>query len=162
MRVALVGCGRQKQVIPAPAAELYTSRHFKTSLEWANRFCDRTLILSSKYGLIEPSRVIAPYNVTLSKAPAASAPDKHGVRPAHGVEGAWHRIVARQLRQAVPPGTTLVFTAGRAYYGSLVPYLEGAGFLYEYPFAHCKLAQRTVRMRAQLNGLPRPIRFFER
>lgn len=67
----LIPCGARKQPTGAPAAELYTSDHFRLALRAAHaRAVDvdaRVMILSAKYGLVGLRRVLAPYDVTFDK-----------------------------------------------------------------------------------------------
>lgn len=65
-RVALVSCVKSKLSRPAPARELYTSQLFRGFRALAERDFDRWFILSARFGLVEPSRVIPPYELTLN------------------------------------------------------------------------------------------------
>jgi hypothetical protein len=65
--VALVACCSTKGSKPAPAAELYCSDLFKKSAAYARATCGSWLILSALYGVVEPERVIHPYNFTLAE-----------------------------------------------------------------------------------------------
>jgi len=50
---------------PTPASEAYVGTPFKINKEYAQRFGDRWLILSAKYGLVDPDFIITEnYNVT--------------------------------------------------------------------------------------------------
>ncbi|MBS3761240.1 MAG: hypothetical protein KGY43_07220 [Halodesulfurarchaeum sp.] len=57
-RAALIGCGEAKHDGPLPAREKYRSSHFGLKRDFAETFCDRLWILSAKYGLLDPDRVI--------------------------------------------------------------------------------------------------------
>lgn len=56
---------------PAAAQDLYTSPLFAGRRRWVERTCPRWLILSAKYRLATPKRVIAPYDQTLTGMPFA-------------------------------------------------------------------------------------------
>jgi hypothetical protein len=66
-RIALVSCGKAKLDCPAPAGELYTSNLFRLSAAWAEAFCDGWFVVSAQHGLVEPGRVIAPYESSLAE-----------------------------------------------------------------------------------------------
>jgi len=63
-RVAVIGCGASKRTEDSRAEELYTSTLFQLSWAYARTF-DRWWIASAKFGLLEPSKVIAPYEAKL-------------------------------------------------------------------------------------------------
>ena len=63
--VALISCGRSKKATKAAAAELYTSRRFQLSKQFASRLGLTCFIVSAKHGLLAPTEAIAPYDVNL-------------------------------------------------------------------------------------------------
>ena len=70
-RVVLVSCGKTKGPAAAPARDLYTGELFRKSRDYAEgliarREADAWFILSAKHGLLDPAKVIAPYDATLS------------------------------------------------------------------------------------------------
>ena len=65
--VVLVGCGAEKLPAPAKAKDLYTGPLFKKARAYAEKFGDEWRILSAKYGLLDPERVIEPYDLTLGQ-----------------------------------------------------------------------------------------------
>lgn len=62
--LTLIGCGSAKQDEPAPASELYTSSYFAKKRTWGRAWGD-IVILSAKYGIVQPDREIPPYDQTL-------------------------------------------------------------------------------------------------
>jgi len=62
--VALVGCGKAKRDFRSKARNLYTSNYAKKKRDFAEVAADDWLILSAKYGLVDPDRRIPPYDVT--------------------------------------------------------------------------------------------------
>jgi Family of unknown function (DUF6884) len=110
MRVAIVGCSKNKALPDIgertmPARRLYgASALFRKAMAFAEANADRTLIASAKYGLVEPDRELAPYDLALGDLPAAA-------------RRVWGIGVAAQLRDAFPStvGVTLVLLVGRAY-----------------------------------------------
>lgn len=65
LRICLVGCGAQKQPQPAPAGQLYTGALFRLSKLYASRKASYWYVVSAEHGLLEPERVIAPYDTKL-------------------------------------------------------------------------------------------------
>jgi cytoplasmic iron level regulating protein YaaA (DUF328/UPF0246 family) len=62
----LVACCGPKLTHPAPAADLYVSALFKKARIYAERR-GKWFVLSALYGLLDPTEVIAPYNITLKR-----------------------------------------------------------------------------------------------
>ena len=62
----LISCGKHKQLTPAPAAELYTSPRFRLSVNLPQRLGLPFSVLSAKYGLLQPSTPIEPYDLSLA------------------------------------------------------------------------------------------------
>lgn len=100
--VHLVACVSQKAAGPARARDLYRSDWFKKARAYVTAQSGRWFILSALHGLVEPTRRIEPYNVTLATMTAAE-------------RRAWGERVSIQLAQAIGPRTPVVFLAGRLY-----------------------------------------------
>lgn len=67
MKIALIGCAKQKANKPQKARELYISPLFVKSLEYAEKInVDKIYVLSAKYGLVPIDKVIEPYEKTLN------------------------------------------------------------------------------------------------
>ncbi|MBP2275417.1 MULTISPECIES: DUF6884 domain-containing protein [Sphingomonas] len=67
-RIGLVMCSRLKRPTRFAAGDLYTSSRFLRDRAAVEATCDDWLILSGKYGLIDPDRSIKPYDVNLNNA----------------------------------------------------------------------------------------------
>ncbi len=72
--LVIVPCGRRKvwdldpAAGPTPARDAYQGAPFKVNREYAEKFADRWVILSAKYGFIDPDFVIADnYDVTFAR-----------------------------------------------------------------------------------------------
>lgn len=63
--IALVGCGRAKRGVPAPASDLYTSKGFRLRAGYAAQEADEWFVLSAEYGLVRPEEWISPYDLHL-------------------------------------------------------------------------------------------------
>ena len=71
--LAIIPCGKQKiwskypNKGPTNAEKVYISAYFKVNKSYAERFSDKWLILSAKYGLLSPDFTIkSDYNVTFN------------------------------------------------------------------------------------------------
>lgn len=85
-RIGLVGCVKEKAAVARPAAELYTSTLFRGRAVYVQRSCDRWLILSALHGVVEPSTVLDPYDVSLVQASRSRCRE-------------WSQVVVAQLRE---------------------------------------------------------------
>jgi hypothetical protein len=65
--VAFLSCVKLKDDRPRQARDLYVSPWFVMARRFAERNADRWFILSAAYGLVDPERVIEPYDRTLKK-----------------------------------------------------------------------------------------------
>ena len=99
--IILVACCGPKLAEPAPACDLYISSLFKKARTYAERR-GRWFILSALHGLLDPTKVIAPYNVTLKTMPAQKRRE-------------WGQKVRTQMEIAGVIGLPLVALAGEDY-----------------------------------------------
>ena len=110
----LVSCVSQKQPTPMAAKDLYISSWFKK----AHRFAEGTgrpwFVLSAKYGLIHPDRLIAPYELTLNNMAVKN-------------RRRWADKVLVQLEPHLEGVDTVAFLAGLRYREFLAPALRNYG-----------------------------------
>lgn len=99
--VILVACCGRKLTDQAAAADIYISALFKKSRIYAEQR-GQWFILSALHGLLDPSEVIAPYNVCLKKMPAQKRRE-------------WGQKVREQMETAGLKGLALVVLAGAGY-----------------------------------------------
>jgi len=69
-RVVLVACGASKLDHPAPAKDLYTGQLFQKARAYAERVGAAWFILSAKYGVLHPERIVEPYDARVPTAKA--------------------------------------------------------------------------------------------
>lgn len=119
-RIGFVSCVSKKLPHAAPAEELYTSPLFKKASAYVRAHCDRWFILSAKHGLLLPSTVIEPYDVTLNKMPAADRRQ-------------WAERVLPDIYANCDKGDTLIFLAGQKYRQYLIPALQEKVYKKEVP-----------------------------
>jgi DGQHR domain-containing protein len=102
--VGLVGCGKAKLGHAAPAAELYCSPLFRMASRYCSLTCDAWFVLSARHGLLEPGRLVEPYDVALSDMPSRQRRQ-------------WAERVVGQLRQRglLAPGHRFLLHAGADY-----------------------------------------------
>ena len=65
-RTALVGCGDAKHDGLLPAREKYRSTYFGLKRDFAETLCARWWILSAKFGLLDPDRVVGDYDLAIT------------------------------------------------------------------------------------------------
>ena len=131
--VVFVACCGPKLKEPAPAADLYISDLFKKARTYAERR-GRWFILSALHGLLDPAAVIAPYDVTLKKLPAAKRRE-------------WGRKVRDQMEAAGLIGLSLVALAGEDY----VKPLLAAGLSVQQPMKGYAIGKQLQWLKQQ-NG----------
>ena len=64
-RAVLVACVGKKKKRAAPARDLYQSTWFKKARRYAELDGNEWYILSAKHGLLHPSEIVEPYDLTL-------------------------------------------------------------------------------------------------
>jgi len=65
MNIAILNCKGTKQNYMCPAEEMYSKSYiFSKQLEIVKQNYDKYYILSSKYGMVEPTTIIEPYDLT--------------------------------------------------------------------------------------------------
>ena len=69
--VAIIPCTNQKSDTPGPAREVWIGHHFQLVLAHAEMFYDKVLVMSYKYGFIDPDFVIEPYDIDIRESKAA-------------------------------------------------------------------------------------------
>jgi uncharacterized HhH-GPD family protein len=114
--IALVGCGRAKRDVPAPASDLYTSRGFRLRAAYAEQETDQWFVLSAEYGFVGPDEWISPYDLNLADTSRAY----------RRAWGEW--VVARLLRlRASLRGVTIQIIAPADYAAPVRDHLEQLG-----------------------------------
>lgn len=127
MHVCVLSCGAKKRSQAAPARELYVGPLFTEGLRYAESLRpDRLLILSAAFGLVEPDRVLPPYNVRL---PASGLTQDH-----------FGLYVREQLVRLFPAPGELTILAGEDYAALLRP-LADDGWTIREPIAGLQLGQ---------------------
>lgn len=137
--VYLVSCVSKKRARPACAKNLYDSELFKKARLYAEKSGHSWCILSAKYGLVEPSRVIAPYDVTLSSMPVDQ-------------RKRWARRVFAQLIRRFPNLNKVVFLAGAKYREYLVQHMHLRNILVSVPMEGLRLGEQLRWLEGRLHS----------
>jgi hypothetical protein len=122
LRVGLVACSKSKRTGRSRAEDLYTGALFRKSRRYVRRHCDAWAILSAKYGLLLPGRLVEPYEKTLNTMSARR-----------------RRTWARFVRQAIHrewPRADFVVLAGARYREAV------AGLPAKFPLAGLSLGRQ--------------------
>ena len=127
--VCLVTCASTKLEHSAPASAIYASDPFRKSKAYAMSRFDRWFILSAKHGLLDPERVIEPYDLTLN---AMTRADRR----------AWADAVLGDMRKLSSPDDAVAIVAGACYRRDLVPMLSSCGYSVVVPMAGLRIGQQ--------------------
>ena len=112
---------------------LYTSPWFAKAAELADRRADVWFILSAQHGLLDPDRVIEPYDLSLRSMTAAE-------------RRMWAKGVVRSLVPRLNSSDRVVLLAGKLYRENLVSTIHEHGCKVEIPM-------EGLRIGEQLHGL---------
>ena len=150
----LVACVKLKRDTPMPARDLYASPWFRKARACIEKTGRPWAILSARHGLVWPDEIVAPYEETLGKEPAA--------------QRRWAERVLTSLAPHLAGVRTIAMLAGNAYRQLLVPELRERGIDVLVPMK--ELAQgkqlqwldlclsRMPNDQASFPGPPRPAR----
>lgn len=134
--IYLVSCSKVKLTVPSPAAELYQSLWFRTAHSLIERQQAQWFILSAKYGLLAPTRLIEPYEQTLKLMTA-------------GERRLWAQDTAEEIFLQVEP-CHLTLLAGKYYREYLTPLLESRGFTWEAPLSRLGIGSQISFMQRKI------------
>jgi cytoplasmic iron level regulating protein YaaA (DUF328/UPF0246 family) len=134
--IYLVSCVSQKKAKAAEAKDLYISDLFRKARRYVETTGCPWFILSAEYGLVPPEKVIAPYENTLNRMPAAR-----------------RRRWAQQVIDAIEPHLSkvdhVVFLAGRRYREFLIDYLQDRGIVIEVPMERLRFGEQKKWLQEQ-------------
>ncbi len=134
LTVALIGCSARKRLEPSLACNLYTGTLFRYARTWVEQHGWRWHILSARYGLLDPLRIIRPYDHRF-----------RGPAPPEWVEAVWGALLERYAGRPV----RFKMLAGRNYRDKLVQRIEDrAGWTVEVPLAGLGIGQQIAWLKA--------------
>ncbi|WFU52358.1 hypothetical protein QA639_21870 [Bradyrhizobium pachyrhizi] len=139
MRVAFLSCVKTKSATPELAEHLYISPWFRMAREYARRNSERWFILSAQHGLVEPGRLIEPYERTLNGARIDDRID-------------WSERVIEQIRERDLKGELAVVMAGENYRRFLLEELHRRFRKVSVPMYGLMMGQQLSWMKNALGG----------
>jgi hypothetical protein len=138
VRVALIGCGKDKLAHAAPARELYCGRLFKLALSYALRFTDEAFILSARHGLVTLDEELAPYDLKLTQLRLKE-------------RAVWAEQTANRLDATLPDLPLEIYgLAGRSYLDPLSPHFTQRGWTLYEPLDGLGVGKRLAWLAAEL------------
>ena len=135
--IYLVACVDKKHLVPMKARDLYTSPWFAKASELADRRAVGWFILSAKHGLLEPDRVIEPYDLSLRSTTTTG-------------RRIWAEGVLRSLLPRLKGSDDVVFLAGIAYRENLVSPIREHGCRVEIPMEGLRIGEQLNWLNEQL------------
>lgn len=129
--LCLVSCVKEKLSTSAPAKDLYTSQLFRKMRRLVEAQGWPWLILSARYGVVEPERVIASYEHTLNTMRVAERRD-------------WAARCLHALEPHLADVKSLIVLAGARYSEFLVPALSDRGIKVHEPMARLPFGKRLA------------------
>lgn len=135
MRVALVSCGKAKTYVASSASELYTSGLFRAAKRYAELHFDKWYVLSAKHGLLDPTSIVEPYEVSLSELPRVARSE-------------WAIQVTSMLASELPKPAYIELLAGQLYSAVLRRMLEAEGHLVGEPLTGLGLGHRGAWLKS--------------
>lgn len=124
-----MSCVGKKRERKCAARDLYVSDWFCKARRYAEASGCVWFILSAKYGLLPPDRVVAPYDLTLNTMRVAD-------------RRAWAERVVRQLAKEVPVLTHVVFLAGERYREYLARHFADSGIAVSIPMKGLRIGEQ--------------------
>ena len=126
-KIVLISCVSKKLEKPSTAEDLYISPLFKKNLQYAKSLNpDQIFILSAKYGLLNLTEIIEPYNKTLNTMKISEIKE-------------WANLVKSQLSKVTDlKNDEFTFLAGINYRKFLIPHLTS----YKVPMEGMKIGKQ--------------------
>jgi cytoplasmic iron level regulating protein YaaA (DUF328/UPF0246 family) len=136
-KIILISCVKQKESIPLQARSLYISDWFKKASHYASQNSNEWYILSARYGLVLPTQIIEPYNITLK---SMSNQERKN----------WADRVWITLKPLIMPGDNVVFLAGKIYRENLIDPIIKSGCNVEIPMEGLRIGKQKSWLNRQL------------
>nr|DAQ28197.1 MAG TPA: YaaA [Caudoviricetes sp.] len=107
--IIFIGCGKRKNSYKCPAKMMYQGNFFKTCLSYAKTLTveNNIYILSAKYGVLNLTDIIEPYDKTLNNMDRQE-------------KAQWSKMVKHQLQEKNLLGKEAMFLCGKNYYISIL------------------------------------------
>lgn len=152
-KLVIVGCGKTKRNCECPAKDLYTGQLFRLARSYAELHGDAWLIASANYGLLEPSRVIPPYERTLE----GLSPDdirQFGFWCQADLARFFKEMCVRELHGRWQDPPAVVFLAGKRYIDAICKwtFLKAYPELVETPLEGMGIGKRLAWLKRQVEA----------
>jgi len=141
IQVILIACSAGKLDHDAPAKDLYTGQLFRKSRAYAEKTEQPYFILSALHGLLEPTKVIGPYNYTLKKQRLRE-------------REAWGTRVVDSIVWHVPQASTITLLAGSDYADPIESKLKLKGFKIDRPLKGLGIGQQQQKLIELTRAIP--------
>lgn len=137
--IVLISCVKTKLPTPAMAKDLYISKLFQKTYQYAQLLNPHAIyILSAKYGLLATERIIEPYELTLKKINVAERRE-------------WSKRVLDELSKLTDlKKDKFVFLCGESYREFLLPQISN----YEIPMKGLKFGPQLRWLNDKLEYQP--------
>lgn len=133
--IVIAQCTHRKRDGEWRAEELYMkSALFQAQRRYWEAYAESAYILSGKYGLIQPWRIINSYDQHISDQDSEE----------------WQLQVQQRVKTIAKHNERIEIIAGKEKYGRrLEPYLEMQDINYSYPFEGLGIGERTKQMKQE-------------
>jgi hypothetical protein len=149
-RIILIGCGQDKRSQPDEAQHLYTGQMFRARRAYAEATGTDWFVVSAKAGLLHPTQVLAPYDLTMRDLPAIE-------------RAAWSLAVIKAVLDEVPDDNVrlgdvvLELHLGADYAEPLIEVAKAIGLSWDWPVEGLGIGQqrkwyREARDRLELEA----------
>lgn len=135
--ISIVQCVSKKLDSPQLGRNLYISPLFVNASAYAEKISDDWFIISAKYGLVRPSDLLEPYDVTLKDLTARQRRD-------------WAERVFSDIKLLLKTTDTVVMLAGVVYRENLVGKIEELGCIVQIPMKGLRIGEQVRWLQQQL------------
>jgi hypothetical protein len=138
----LVSCVSRKAPGPVPAEALYVSDWFVKARAYVHAHLqpgDQWFILSAEHQRLEPTRVVAHYDKSLSRMSKAERQE-------------WGRKVVKQLIPRLSHGDNVIILAGSRYRSSFVQMLLAEGYEVTVPMEKLPIGKQLAWLKVHLEA----------
>ena len=135
--IYLVSCVSTKRQSRSPARDMYISDWFIKARNYVQSKQRPWFILSAKYGLLHPDRVITPYEMTLKNMKVSE-------------RKVWAEKVIRQMDKMLPDAERIVLLAGQDYRQFLLDHLNTRASCIDIPMAGMRIGEQKQWLAARV------------
>ncbi|NVM55000.1 MAG: hypothetical protein HWN66_14945 [Candidatus Helarchaeota archaeon] len=140
--LVIVQCGQRKiwskdpNVGPVKAKDAYISNYFHFNKTYAKRFGDRWILLSAKYGFIDPEKEIEDYNVSFKNGSSGAISDRN----------LKNQVESKKLRNY----NFITILGGEVDYQKIIKAFTDIPCVIKSPLRRLKIGERMSKVRGAL------------